>query len=243
MQAKLPAYAVKIKEIILAEARDDHDKAVFESVFNDRRLAYVSKELMAESRNSPGMYLHPAVDNPQNRIFAQQRACAKVFDFTIFALRNPVSVSKREQVGKERDEILARAAVSREFADRMAAAAIGDPEIAPGAGAAMRLAQEEEMHAQHLIAQMRTCDDPLVVCNDRGDPWVRGIVTMTTCKLREIYGKDLYKIAATIAEVITGQTVSKQAARSAAEKNKAKLSSKEINYIRGVFSNSKKHSS
>lgn len=224
MQAKLPAYVVKIKEIILEEARDDHEAV--ESVFNDRRMAYVSKELMAEKRNSPGMYLHPAVGNPRSLVFAQQRACAKVFDFVVFAIRNPVAVSKWEQTEKERDKLLAGADVSREYADKMAAAAIVDPEIAPGAAAAMRLAQDEEERTKLLIAQMRTRDDPLVVSNDRGDPWVRGIVTMATCRLREIYGKDLYKIGATIAEVITGQPVSKQAARSAAAKNRLSLATK-----------------
>jgi hypothetical protein len=224
MQAKPPAYAVKIKEAILAEASDDGDKAVVERLFNDRRMAYVWKELMATSRNSPGMYLHPAVGNPQSRIFAQQRACAKVFDFVVFAVRNPVAVSKWEQIEKERAEVLADAVASRGFADEMAAAAIGDPQIAPGAAAALRLSQDKDERAQRLFEQMRTRDDPLVIDKERGDPFVRGIVTVTVTRLRGIYGKDLYKIAAILAEVITGQTVSKRAARSAAGKNRLSLS-------------------
>jgi hypothetical protein len=63
---------------------------------------------------------------------------------------------------------------------------------------------------------LRPEEDPLTITKNRGDPIVRGVLTVISFQLNESFGSPLYGTAATLTAVALGETsVTSRAARSA----------------------------
>jgi hypothetical protein len=173
---KIPPGVLYIRAGILAAARNGYEIFEVARLLHHPRMSDVWKELTAEKRGMPGVYLHPAVGGVVSAggpAYAQQLACAKVFSFLFFAVFNPIQVSKWSEEAANREKILLDAVGWRLAADKLAANGLVDPAADGGAAAALRQAQVEEERARRILAQMRTRDDPLVIIKERGDRTVR----------------------------------------------------------------------
>jgi hypothetical protein len=217
---KTPEEVGRIANGIYADARNDGEIAVLYRYLHDMRMDKVWKQLMAEKRGMPGVFQLPAVGgaiSPGGPALAQQRACGKVLSGAFYAIciRGQLQVSKWSEEEESRKKVLAGPAESRRVADKLAAHALVDPGANGAAATALRMAQVEEEVARLTIAQMRTRDDPLVISKDRGDRTARGVATAISDKLNELFGAQLYGIAAILAGVGLGEEVSKQVVRSA----------------------------
>ncbi len=215
---KIPLGVLYIRDGILANARNEYEISEVHRLFHHPRMEAVWKRLTAEKRGMPGVYLHPAVGGAASAggpAYAQQRACAKVFDFLFFAVCNHTQVSKWSETEEYIERVLAPPAESRRVAGRLAANGLVDSAADGGAAAALRLALAEEERARRILAQTRTRDDPLVISKDRGDRTARGLSILISKKLNELFGDHLYGIAAILTEVALGEKVSRQVVRSA----------------------------
>jgi hypothetical protein len=218
---KTPIEVFRIGVGIEVCVRNEYEKYVLLRVRHGLRMNKVWKQLMAEKRGMPGVYLHPAVGGAASAggpAYAQQRACGELLSFAFLAIRDRVPVSKWSEVEEYRKKVLADTAKYRQVADDLAANGLVDPAADGGAAALLRLAQAKEEESRQILAQTRTRGDPLVIDRDRGDRTVRGVATLIAIKLHELFGDFMYRTAATIAEAGLGEKVEERAVRSMCEK-------------------------
>ncbi len=72
----------------------------------------------------------------------------------------------------------------------------------------------------HLTSGMRRPGDPLIVERHRGDQIVRGVQTMISVKIQELFGEGLHGTAATLTSVALGTETTARVSRSALAEQK-----------------------
>lgn len=182
----------------------------------DPRMRNVWKELTRRDRSSGG-YVHPArppahspVRGPDQ---AQATALAETLHFAFAAVRDQVRVTKAEEIGMKRSELLREAAGLRALARELRSSVyFYDAQQRADADGLCRVAQWREEQA----AAARPPHDPMVVQNHRGDPVVRGVQVMIAAFLLDRFGDRLDGTAATLAAVGLGlNRLSERVSRSA----------------------------
>ncbi len=206
-----PAVAKQVRRI---EARDcpAEQRAILLRLATDTRLRGVWSELTRCKRPGGGFF-HPAKPRLDKLALTQDEvqaeALGELFHFVFCAARDRVEVSKPEDVAPLKAKLHERARVLREIADDMAPMA--DPLAAADAVVLRRVADWQE----DCVALLRPPSDPMTIHNDRGDRVVRGGPIIIAVWLRETFGKQLDRTAATLAAVALGQKTSERATRSA----------------------------
>jgi hypothetical protein len=208
----VPLEVQRIGASIWAHHQDDtRALEILERLISDLRMKKIWTQLLAENRKTGG-FLYPVVGDERE----QHRATGKVLNLAFCAARDKISACPIEEIEAERMRLQAQADDLRRTADEYAAAASDNPKLHADAMALLRAAQLKEEAIRRWMMDVRDVDDPLTIVRDRsGNLQTRGICSSISAGLREIYGKSLYGISTTLAEIATGDgAISKRMVRS-----------------------------
>jgi hypothetical protein len=190
----------------------------------DLRMKDVWAELSNRDRKT-GAYIHPAAVQDGSPHKTPDEAHAHALGVTLFqAFLSTVdkrAAGKLEPVIQARQRLLSEAEMLRGLADELRRSVAAAPAYIL---AKQSLDQEKSdvdallrvaVWRENLAAEMRGSDDPLTIHHDRGDPLVRGVATDMASLFAWIFGNHLYGLAAKIAGVATGGTITASAVRAA----------------------------
>ena len=200
----------------------------------DGRMRKVWNELLRRNRTN-GNYVNAAKRSREPSLAqdeVQAKALREIFHFAFCAARDKRSVSKFEDVAREKDKLIQKALILRELAEMVEVSSFTSERAIPDsvsrqlaiadAAALLRVASWLE----HVAAAFRQPDDPLMVMYHRGDPVVRGVQIEIAAQMQQTFGKVLHGTAATITSVALAKETTEKVTRTAfSDHNPSKKSS------------------
>jgi hypothetical protein len=188
----------------------------------DSRMEVVYDEFLRRDRQTGGFF-HPCLglSEASSAEEAQLAAIRDLLQLVISAAGDRITVSKIEEIEAAKLRWDDDARRLRMLAhDLELAAELGSLGIDDAASRTQALQDTPALirvanWLDRLTSSMRRPGDPLIVERHRGDPIVRGVQTMISVKIQELFGEGFHGTAATLTSVALGAETTARVSRSA----------------------------
>jgi hypothetical protein len=221
-----PTVAQELRRLESNELTDAQHAQLRRLATNENMRA-VWTRLNSRNRNGGGCMYPAAVRRPEDAFGPscfgaltseklQDMALGRFFYLSFRAANDKLATAKWEDVEQIIETYRSRATVLRNTAAHLVAAFRGN---ILKASVLLEVAEWYDIQ----ITETRKPDDPLVIKRHRGDPVVRGVQTIISMHLQEIFGKRFDGIAATVTAVALGRPTTPRASRSALSRPNRKI--------------------